>query len=401
MKKISLPLISSVAALCLLFSCGKNSGDGSASQEHATKIEEEAAPPDGSNIDGLYVAKFITLNSQINGTVPGSASFLRKDDKFMAYVRLFAGYPKAWHSQYVYEGTRCPTESDDTNGDGIVDIVEAEAVLGKILIPLDSDISSQASGRRFFPLADLSGSYQYERVTSFRRFLQDLQGSATDPTGEMTKLPPGEGLRIVGKPVMIWGIGEEVQLPQTVATKGRLQTFQTIPVACGIYEKIEEIPGKAHDDEDEVPGTIAEVEEGQDRPSTEDIPETPTDPSGPERPDGDGTTNDSEDGQGPVSDGDSEHPGPRPAEETTPTPGPTPRPRPTPIPTPIPMPGPTPRPEPTEIPSTPRPRETPRPNPTPTPTPTPRPRVPEETPTPTPAPTTRPDTPVPSSDVSE
>lgn len=372
MKKISLPLISSLAALSLLFSCGKNSGGSSNGEiEHRTKIEEEAAPADGSNIQGFYIARLKTLNTQINGTVPGSVSFMRQDDKFMAYVRLFAGYPKAWHMQHVYEGNRCPTESDDLNGDGIIDIEEAEAVVGKILIPLDSDISSQGSGRRFFPVADPSGSYQYERVTSFRRFLSDLQSPNKDTTGETTKLPPGEGLRLVGRPVIIFGIGEEVQLPQTVGTKNRLKTFQTVPIACGIFEKDSEVPGTPHDDKEKVPGPIAEVMPDQDRPATEEIPETPRDPSAPGRGTDGGVTNDSEDGRGPVSDGTTPGSTPRqPEEGTTPTPTPTPQPQPQPqpnsegsrTPRPSPRPAPTPR----------EPQVTPVPTPQPQPQPQPR-----------------------------
>jgi len=303
----------------------------------------------------------------------------------MAYVRLFAGYPKAWHMQYIYEGNRCPTEADDLNGDGILDITEAEAVLGKILIPLDSDISSQASGRRFFPLADLSGSYQYERAASFRRFLNDLQSPNKDTTGEMTKLPPGEGLRIVGRPVVIFGINEEVQLPQTVATKNRLQTFQTIPIACGIFEKADEVPGKAHSDADDVPGPIAEVDPEQDRPAGEEIPETPTDPSTPGRGSDGGATNDSEDGRGPVSDGSSTsrtNPGSttedgstssgdsRPEGSRVPRPTPsapsTPR-EPEVTPTPSPEPSPESRPEPDSRPTRPTPTPTPQPRTTPGP----------------------------------
>src|SRR5690606_38610819 len=177
-------------------------------------------------------------------------TFMRQDDRFFAYLRLFAGMPKAWHMQHVYTGDRCPTQNDDLNLDGFIDIVEAEAVLGKILIPLDSDISSQNSGRRFFPLADLSGSYHYERVTSFRRFFADLKSPDKDPNDNMIKLSPEEGLEIEGKAVLIQGISEDVELPETVASLERRKPFQTFPIACGIFKKVEEVPGTLHNDED-------------------------------------------------------------------------------------------------------------------------------------------------------
>jgi hypothetical protein len=305
MKKISKSIVSSLAVLALLASCGKDSDKGSSGGSTAREAqEEENVPSDGSNIDGLYNAKFITLNPHVNGTIPGSATFYRKDDRFMAYVRLFAGGPKAWHQQFVYDGNRCPEPSDDLNGDGFIDIQEAEAVLGKILIPLDSDISTQSSGRRFFPLADLSGYYHYERATSFRRLLSDLQSTDSDPNDDTTKLGPGVGLQIVGRPVLILGITEEVQLPETVATKGRHKAFQNFPIACGIFNKVEELPGTPFNDE--VPGPIAEVEDGQDRPAGDDIPDTT---GGQTSGSTTGSTNDSDDGDGPVSDGEGRGPG--------------------------------------------------------------------------------------------
>lgn len=296
MKNLSGKVLSSLAVLALATACGK-SGGGSKSSGGAPQQQEEAASVDGSHIQGHYNAKFVTLNPHVNGTIPGSATFYRKDEKFFAYVRLFAGGPKAWHQQFVYEGTRCPTLNDDTNLDGFIDIQEAEAVLGKIIIPLDSDIGSQSSGRRFFPLADLSGYYHYERITSFRRFLSDLQEVDNDPEDDTRKLAADEPLRITGKAVMVMGVVETVQLPETVATKGRHRAFQTLPIVCGIFDKVEGLPGEAYSDT--IPGPVAEVEPGQDRPA-EDLPGETTGGTGGSTT---GGTNDSDDGDGPVSDG--------------------------------------------------------------------------------------------------
>lgn len=307
MKKLSTSIVSSLAVVALLTSCGKdskNKSEDTVSTREARQEEELALPSDGSNIDGLYNAKFITLNPQVNGTIPGSVTFYRKNDQLNAYVRLFAGAPKAWHQQFVYEGTRCPDQSDDLNGDGFIDILEAEAVMGKILVPLDSDISSQNSGRRFFPLGDPSGYYHYERVTSFRRFLADLQSEIKDPNSDMTKLGPGKGLQLIGRTVLILGINDDIQLPDTVATKGRFKAFQNFPIACGTFVKVDEVPG--NEVESEVPGPIADVMEGQDRPAGE-VPES----TGGRSTSGTttGSTNDSDNGDGPVSDGEGRSPG--------------------------------------------------------------------------------------------
>lgn len=295
MKNSSVKVVCSLAVLSLLGSCGNSGSSNSGSQ---AQRQEEVAPVDGSNIDGHYQAKFITLNPHVNGTIPGSANFLRKEDRLFAFVRLFAGGVRAWHQQYVYTGSRCPTMNDDTNLDGFVDIAEAEAVVGKILIPMDSDISTQGSGRRFFPLGDLSGYYHYERITSFRRFLKDLQDEDRDLTDNTAKLGPGEGLRLTGRVFMALGVAETVMLPETVATQERRQAFQTLPIVCGVFSKVTAEPGRPYVP-GEVVGPVASVEPDQDRPADDTIPETTGGTSG-----GSTGSNDSDDGDGPVSDGD-------------------------------------------------------------------------------------------------
>jgi hypothetical protein len=267
MKKITTKSRLVFLALFLLGACNiqqtRNQGSDS-SQE-----KEEALPLDGSHIQGHYQAKFMTMNPHVNGTIPGSANFFRKEERIYAFVRLFAGGVKAWHMQNVYTGSRCPVLSDDKNADGFIDIQEAEEVLGKILIPLDSDISNQQSGKRFFPVADLSGNYQYERVGPFRRFIEDLQREDKDPEDDFVKIPRGQGLRLIGKTVLVQGVSETLELPETLATKGRHRSFQTLPVACGVFEKVERTPGTPYI-LDNIPGPVAEVVDDQDRPSEED-----------------------------------------------------------------------------------------------------------------------------------
>lgn len=296
-------------ALSILVSCGNDqSNNKKTSLENSQK--EEITPLDGSNIVGRYQAKFITLNPHVNGTIPGSANFFRKEDKIFAYVRLFAGGPKAWHMQHVYTGKRCPEISDDLNGDGFIDIQEAETVLGKIIIPLDANISSQEAGRRFFPLADLSGYYHYERITNFQSFLKDLQAEDKNPEDRYVKLPPGEGLQIIGKTVLIQGVAETVQLPDTVASQDKRKSFQTLPIVCGVFEKADVVPGETYV-QDEIPGPVAEVEEGQDRPADIETEDSQGEGTGdPTR------TNESDNGDGPVSDGSGNRPTRTSTEET-------------------------------------------------------------------------------------
>lgn len=305
-SKFLAPLILSL----ILTSCGKSSdGNKSSSGPDANEArnlepEEEKIvyPPDGSNIQGKYIARFTTLNPHVNGTIPGSVTFFRENDRVLVYLRLFAGYPKAWHQQKIYEGTRCPTLADDKNGDGYIDILEAEAVLGKILIPLDADISSQRSGRNFYPLGDLSGSYFYERTTSFSRMFRDLK-DIKNQSDEYKKLAEDEGFSIEGKAVLVQGVSQEVEFPETVGSTARYKPFQTLPIACGIFMEDNRVPGVS--DTGEIPGPVADVEEDQDRPARDGDGETERED--PDRRPGD-RTNDANSGNTPTVDSDGRSP---------------------------------------------------------------------------------------------
>lgn len=260
MKNMVNNAIIALTVLPLLGSCGKSSSGGGIQAEIFT---EDSL--DGSTIDGQYLAKFITLNPHVNGTIPGSLTLFRDGDRLMTYVRLFAGKPKAWHQQGIYQGTRCPNIGDDSNGDGYVDINEAMAVVGKMLIPLDANMNSQAAGKNFYPVADLSGYYHYERIASFDRMFDDLKQEDRDLTDHIAKLGPDEKFGFAGRVVMVQGVSEDVIFPATVAGQGKRKPFQTLPITCGVIEKSFETPNTY--DNGEIPGPVAEVSEGQDRPA--------------------------------------------------------------------------------------------------------------------------------------
>ncbi len=258
---MSLNILVALAMFPFLTSCGESgSGNGISRNEELTDDSL-----DGSTIDGIYRAKFVTLNPQINGTIPGSLTLYRKEDRLITFVRLFAGGPRAWHQQGIYRGKRCPTISDDTNKDGIIDIVEAMKVVGKMIIPLDSNMNSQMSGRNFFPIGDMSGYYHYERVSSFSRLFSDLRSEDIDSEDHISKLEPNEKFSFARRIVLVQGVIEETVLPETVAGLGKRKPFQMLPITCGIIQKVTDVPGTI--ETGEIPGPVGEVEEGQDRPA--------------------------------------------------------------------------------------------------------------------------------------
>lgn len=249
------------AAVMLTMSCGKAPSTPDYLQPPAPVI----LPLDGSNIEGLYMAKFITLNPHINGTLPGSATIQRKDYKFYAFVRLFSGGMNVWHQQHIYTGSKCPTLNDDANGDGIIDQEEGSRVWGNVLIPLDSNLRSQLGGNNIYPVADAGGNYFYERVTEFEEMFNDLKTEDHRPQDNIVKIAPDEGLAIEGKVAVVFGVAADKELPTTVAPFDRYSPQQSLPVACGVFRRVTEVPGEDYDGE--IPGPVADVEAHQDRPA--------------------------------------------------------------------------------------------------------------------------------------
>jgi len=270
MKTIFMNVVTTVLLGFLITSCGRSSDSNNTSlsgaEEEQAEENQVPATVDGSNIQGRYLAKFTTLNSHVVGTIPGSAQFLREDNQLSAFVRLFAGSPSIAHFQNVHSGSRCPTLDDDTNGDGFLDIQETMNVVGPVIIPLDWDIGSQLSANRSWPKAFPNGSYEYTQVTSFNRFWNDLTSEDRNTEDNIAKIAPDEGFSFEGKVVIIQGVDETKTLPETVAGFQQWKNFQTLPIACGIFTPYTEDPGVVYQEES-IPGPVAPVEEGQDRPA--------------------------------------------------------------------------------------------------------------------------------------
>lgn len=193
----------------------------------------------GSHVfaEEIYLAQLKTINAHVNGTLGGSVTLDKSNDEFLAYSRLFAGAPETWHMQNVYTG-RCPDERDDTNLDGFIDIHEAAAVLKNILIPLDGDLNSQMGGFNIFPVADIYGSYFYEKEAKYSSLLKDLKNPDPEPTDNIIKLGRNEKLVLEGKVVLFQGVSKDIIFPETVGSYGEVPQHKTLPIACGVFKKI-------------------------------------------------------------------------------------------------------------------------------------------------------------------
>jgi hypothetical protein len=258
--------------LTALMACGK--------AKDLPKFEDQnlqtaSWPADGSNIRGSYEADFITLNTNINGFITTKADIVKVNDHFQVAVKLLRGPPKVWHKQDIRIGVRCPTEKDDTNKDGFIDIVEGDRVWGKVVLPLDDDLEGQDAGEGSYPISDDEGSYEYKRFAGFDLLFNDLKGTS-DPSAPIMKLTENMGLGIEGNVIVILGTDPSIPLPASVATLADLDRPKSFPLVCGLIRKVSDQGGEV---DLEVRGNLATAD-GPDANSPAPGP-APLPPQGP------------------------------------------------------------------------------------------------------------------------
>ncbi len=136
----------------------------------------------------------------------------------------FAVTTKATHApllrtvyQNLYEGS-CPTMADDRNGDGIVDIEEANEVLGTKLMALDSNLENAESNLDKFPRTNIFGYFSFSTSGRVAKILPQFKpGSKIDPANLV---------------VLTQGLPSYVRLPASVRSTQGISATETLPVAC-------------------------------------------------------------------------------------------------------------------------------------------------------------------------
>lgn len=207
--------------LCVLsVSCGKGYDD----EEKGQRQEEVAV--------AQFESQLRPLNSRV-GLYSGVLRITIDDNQFWARISFEGPYTGSMSSQYIHMGGRCPTMSDDLNGDGYVDFKEAHSVLGDMLIPLDSILETQMKGMGNFPRIKKKNSYYYTESTSFTRMMDDLRDQDQFPNDYISKLSRNESLDLDRRVVVIYGVSDERRLPSSVESYDGFPPQATLPIACG------------------------------------------------------------------------------------------------------------------------------------------------------------------------
>jgi len=122
--------------------------------------------------------------------------------------------------------SKCPTARDDTNGDGIIDLIETDPVAGTTMVPFHDDPVSMEMVKDTYPAAGTDGSYSYEKTVSLKA-LKDAFAAKF----------PGQQLDLDRSVVFLHGVTTSTKLPATVASLDDIPAQVTLPIACGEIKK--------------------------------------------------------------------------------------------------------------------------------------------------------------------
>ena len=192
---------------------------------------EAAAQDDQSN--AAYVAHLSALNTTVTGLkTVGEATFTIKDDSLTIGVNA-SGLPnniEHWQHFHGFTDGRqaaCPTKAADTNGDGIIDVVETGIAAGTTMVPFSGDPVSMDVPHGTYPRASATGTLQYTQTVS----LSALEAA-------FAKTFNGQKLDLDRRVVFIHGIPATSKLQASVASLGPIPAQVTLPIACGKITRV-------------------------------------------------------------------------------------------------------------------------------------------------------------------
>lgn len=226
--------ILSVLSLLTLVACGGgggggNGGGGSEREETPSVRDLTPATP------GTYYTVLRPVNFHANGFIPyGAATFTLEGDELQVSTSMDDDQ-RVSHRQSLHLGTRCPGPGDDKNKDGFIDYEEALAVVGPALMPLDGNLNSQTAGAGIYPSGT---SMTYNMNASLSSINADMWLADEDSSDDVMKLPKGKGIGFQGRVVLIHGTTPYSVLPSTLAAYGNEEAHISLPVVCGVLNKI-------------------------------------------------------------------------------------------------------------------------------------------------------------------
>lgn len=203
-----------IPALCLLAitACGNSKhGDSGTRREGLQEMQSE----------GTFKAILRPYNFTVAGWIPNGMADIKIVGDHVEIKSWLDDSSNVVHMQNIHFGTQCPTAANDANQDGFVDFNETVKVSGKILVPLDEDLSAHSFGGNVYP----KGNFSYFQTASLSAMVNSFS----------------RGLNLEGKVIIVTGAAANRALPTTVsAVDGQTREF-SMPIACGVIEKMPEV----------------------------------------------------------------------------------------------------------------------------------------------------------------
>ena len=215
--------------LLALASCGENHSQN-VKQLNQNQYRAEVMK------DGTYRAILRPYNNSLSGWIPNGKTEIKISQNQIEINSWIEDSANVMHIQNIHAGSECPSMEHDRNQDGFIDFYESQASVKKILIPLDSDLSSQLGGSHNYP----RGNFNYYQTASLSDMTDDLKMPDQDASDEMIKLSPTQDFSVEGKVIIVMGVSSNTMLPSNIRRLVGYTLQESIPIACGVIEKVEE-----------------------------------------------------------------------------------------------------------------------------------------------------------------
>ena len=202
MKKI-------ISGLCLLAltSCG--------AKKESTPIEHQE---ELETTQGSFKAILRPYNFNLAGWIPSGMADIKIEGDEIEIKSWLDDSANVMHRQNIHLGSRCPGVDDDINHDGFVDWNESTKVAKEIFLPLDQDLDSLSLDETNYPI----GNFNYHETASIRSLSQKLK----------------QNLKLSGKVIIVTGVASNRALPITVSQENNQTRESSIPIACGVIERM-------------------------------------------------------------------------------------------------------------------------------------------------------------------
>lgn len=212
-----------LSALLVLVSCGKKDNSKSSRAEATKPVVTEQPTPTASLEEGSFDLVIKPLNSKYS-QLKGTGSLEVTESLMNISMNVSKASPLRSIFQKLYQG-ECPDLTDDKNGDGLIDIGEAEARLGKAILGFDSTLESSAGSNSVFPRTNLLGKYSYKASAKKDLILADILKNH----GAL-KIDPQHTV------VLFQGLPQFVRFPNSVESANGAPVAETLPVGCAKIE---------------------------------------------------------------------------------------------------------------------------------------------------------------------